>query len=142
MQGERMSIASKAFAENRREQLFRKAPVQDNVEPTHSKPWLQIRNGEMPPVMFQLRFQNGEVISYAYSDLREIRFRDAGYVQLGIIGMTRMLITIEGRHLRELAEAMGSGLIRWIEESDERDFGRPETSPAITEITIEQVQGS
>lgn len=136
-----MSSAAKAFAESRREQLFRTVPSsQPNREITASKPWHLIRTGEMPPVMFQLRFRSGEVISYAYSDLREIRFRDAGFVQLGIMGMTRVLVTVEGRHLRELSEGLGSGVVRWLAENDDRDLDRPESSPEITEISIEQLQ--
>ncbi|WP_417850301.1 hypothetical protein [Thalassoglobus sp.] len=137
-----MSTASKAFAESRREQLFRTAPSSQPVRSLpDSKPWHQIKSGEMPPLMFQLRFRTGEVISYTYSDLREIRFRDAGFVQLGIMGMSRVQVTIQGRHLRELAESLGNGLIRWIAEIDERDVDRPESSPSITGISIEQVQG-
>lgn len=141
MKGTSMSTASKAFAESRREQLFRTVPSQPKDADNDSKSWHHVRSGEMPPVMFQLRLRTGEVISYPYSDLREIRLRDAGYIQLGVLGMSKILVTIEGRHLRELSEGLGCGLIRWMAESDERDADRPESVPAITGISVETVQG-
>ena len=105
-----MSIASRAFETQRRESIFNPPTANDagaNVKP----PWQKIRPGEIPPMMFQLRFRCGEMLSYAYSDLRQIRFRDAGHVELGVMGMAKLQITIEGRNLGELAECLGSGLI-------------------------------
>jgi hypothetical protein len=136
-----MSSASRAFETQRRESLFNQPSANDaGAGAGVSPPWQKIRPNEVPPMMFQLRFRSGEMISFAYSDLREIRVRDAGYVQFGVLGMARMLITIEGRHLMELAECLGSGLIRWMQEEDERETERPETNGAITAIQIEIVK--
>lgn len=131
-----MRSASRAFADERREQLFRDRP-QAAATPDIERPWHTIQSAEMPPLMLQLRFRNGQMVSYAYGDLREIRYRDAGYLQLGIYGLSRVLVTIEGRHLRELAEALGCGLVRWLAEGD--DLDRPEAAPAITSIVIEPI---
>jgi hypothetical protein len=91
----------------------------------------------MPPMMFQLRLSSGEIISYPYSDLRQVRYRDAGYVQLHVLGIDRTVVTIEGRLLRELSEYLSRGLIRWIQETDERDVDIPESCPSIVRITVE-----
>ncbi|WP_437207111.1 hypothetical protein [Planctomicrobium sp. SH664] len=137
-----MKSAARAFADQRREEIFGNRP-QSLLQPAAPPPtpWQSIRSGEMPPLMFQLRFRTGETISYAYSDLREIRVRDAGRVQLGIQGLSKLLITIEGRHLRDLGELIGSGLLRWLQETDERTIDIPEESPCITAIMIEKLTG-
>ena len=131
-----MTSAAKAFADQRRELLFRQPPSPPKLVPAEILPWQIAKGGELPPVMFQLRYQDGSITSYAYSDLREIRYRDAGHIELGISGLTRMLITIEGRHLRELAEYLGSGMVYWVQEADERDVDIPESKPCITSITV------
>jgi hypothetical protein len=38
-------------------------------------PWKRANPSEPPPIMFQLQFCDGKVISYAYCDLRETRLR-------------------------------------------------------------------
>jgi len=134
-----MALASRAFADQRREEIFRNRPQPVLQTVATPPPWQSIQSGEMPPLMLQFRLRSGETISYAYHDLREIRVRDAGHIQLGLVGMSKLLITIEGRHLRELAEFIGSGLVRWVQESDERALDVPESSPWITSILIEQV---
>ena len=87
--------------------------------------------------MFQLRFRDGRISSFAYSDIREIQSCDAGQITLAIFAMSRMLVTIKGRYLRDLLSLLGSGLVRWIEEGDTRDLDRPEAAPHITSIQIE-----
>ncbi len=91
-------------------------------------------------MMLQLRLANGEMLSYSYSDIRQIRVRDAGYVQLFVAGFTQTVITLEGRLLTGLADDIGSGMIRWIEEAEERDIDKPEASPSIISILIEPFQ--
>lgn len=104
-----------------------------------ASPYCRVRNGELPPMMFQIRLADGQSISFAYSDIREIRCRDAGHVQLGIFAMSRVLVTIEGRHLRELSNLLGMAMVRWMEEADKRDMDRPEASPEIVSIRVEAV---
>ena len=89
--------------------------------------------------MLQFRLRSGETISYAYHDIREIRVRDAGHIQLGLVSMAKLLITIEGRHLRQLGELIGTGLVRWVQETDERDVDIPEDQPSIASIVIERM---
>lgn len=131
-----MTRPAQAFAEHRGgniRPIGGDSPEKDGVSP----PYSPVRSGEMPPMMFQIRLCNGQTISFAYSDIREIRSRDAGHVQIGVLAMNRVLITIEGRHLRELANLIGMAKIRWIEEADERAEERPEDSPEIVAIRVE-----
>lgn len=104
-----------------------------------ASPYCRVGSGELPPMMLQIRLADGQSISFAYSDIREIRCRDAGHVQLGIFAMTRVTVTIEGRHLRELSNLLGMAMVRWMEEADERDNERPETEPEIVSIRVEAV---
>ena len=136
-----MSSVARAFAEHRREEIIRPRPQAVAVTTAPLLPWQAMRHGEHPPVMFQLRFRNGSFRSFAYGDLREVYFRDAGHLELGVHGMSRRGIVLEGRNLRELAEYLSSGLIYWIEESDERQPDVPETSPWIEQIRIEEFTG-
>lgn len=133
-----MSSASRAFETQRRESLFNQPSANDpgeNIKP----PWHKVRQGEIPPMMFQIRFRSGEIVSFAYSDLREIRVRNAGHIELGILGMAKIRIIVEGRNLGELAECLGCGLIRWMQEEDDREIDRPETSGCIATIQIETI---
>ena len=106
-----------------------------------SVPWKRALPTEPPPMMFQVRFKNGRVVSYAYADLRETRLRDAGYLQLCILGMEKYHLTIEGRNLTELANLIGGGKIKSFEELGPRTFDRPESSPSIDTIQIETLTG-
>ncbi len=104
-------------------------------------PWKRALPTEPPPMMFQVQFKNGRVVSYAYADLRETRLRDAGFLQLCILGMEKYHLTIEGRNLTELANLIGSGKIKSLEELGSRTFDRPESSPSIDSIRIETLSG-
>ncbi|QDV73860.1 hypothetical protein [Botrimarina mediterranea] len=104
-------------------------------------PWQKTMPTEGAPVMFQVRFCHGGATSYAYCDLREIRVRDAGLVQLGLLGMEKLLISISGRHLTELAELIAAGKIKSFTELGPRTFDRPEASPSIDKITVETLTG-
>lgn len=135
-----MARAARAFDSSNRPSLHSIAPQATRADDT-DQPWLKVRNGEMPPMMFQLRLRNGQITSFAFSDIRQIYSRDAGHIQLALLAMGRMLVTISGRHLRDLASLIGVGMVRWIEESDPRDVDRPETAPEITSISIESMEG-
>jgi len=114
-----------------------KSLANDSAEP----PWKRIGPSEQAPIFFQIVRLNGNVISYAYCDLREIRQLSAGYLQLLVMGMEKMLITIEGRHLEELANQVGMNKIKTIEEVGPRSFEYPESCPSIDKITIEELTG-
>lgn len=133
-----MSIASRAFETQRRESLFNQ-PSANDTGAGAPPPWHKIRPNEIPPMMFQLRLRSGVMHSFAYSDLREIHLLNAGRIELGVLGMAKMQISIDGRNLGELAECLGYGLIRWMQEEDDREVDRPETSGCINSIQIEVI---
>jgi hypothetical protein len=111
-------------------------------ETTSSEPpWKRMQAHEGPPIMFQVEFCDGQILSYAYSDLRETRLRDAGYLQLSIYGMEKYRLTIEGRNLTELANLIGMGKIKSFVELGPRSFQRPEEDPSIDKIIIETLTG-
>ena len=134
-----MARASSAFDKNSGANVRSIAPLPDRPD-EDNLPWTRVRNGELPPMMFQLRFRDGQIISFAYSDVREIASRDAGQITVSILGMRRVMVTILGRHLRDLMSLMGTALVRWIEEGDLRDVDRCEKLPQITSIKIEPLE--
>ncbi|WP_153558153.1 hypothetical protein [Roseimaritima sediminicola] len=91
--------------------------------------------------MLQLMFYDGRVVSYAFSDIREMQKRDAGHIELSIYGMEKYRLTIKGRHLNELFDLLQLGRIRSMTELGPRTFDHPEDSPAIDTITIETLTG-
>lgn len=104
-------------------------------------PWNRTKPSEPPPIMFQIQFCDGRIISYAYCDLRETRLRDAGYLQLCLLGMEKYHINITGRNLTELANLIGAGKIKSFVELGSRTFELPESSPSIDKITVETLTG-
>ena len=83
--------------------------------------------------------RSGEVVSFPYSDLREIRLCDAGLIQLAVMGIAHYRITITGRLLRELATLLGLGRVRSLHVANPRDVTRPEEMPTIESVVIEVV---
>ncbi|TWT41392.1 hypothetical protein Pla111_31060 [Botrimarina hoheduenensis] len=104
-------------------------------------PWSRVKSTEPLPMMFQVRFCDGRSISYSYCDLREIRVRDAGHVQLCLLGMEKTHVSVTGRNLSELAELISSGKIKSFSELGPRTFDRPESSPSIDKVTVETLTG-
>jgi hypothetical protein len=131
-----MAKASKAFGQQSRSKLFEsipKAPPPKSKEPDAS--WQASHPSAMPGMMFELRFADGQILCYPFHHLHTIRYRDAGYLELSILG--REVITIIGRHLRELVGLLRSGRIQWIEEIGARDEERAHEQPTVVKITIE-----
>lgn len=139
-----MTRPAKAFANHtvpdRSESSARVIAGSANAVEPAQPPYERVRNGGMPPMMFQVRLSDGQTISFAYSDVREIRSRDAGHIQIAVFAMSRILITIEGRHLRELSNLLGMAMIRWMVEADERATERPETAAEIVKIRVEVLE--
>lgn len=132
-----MAKAARAFDEQRGGSVFRGLPHTREASNESRPPWSQIHEGEFPPMMFQLRRRDGSMTSFPYGSLVEIHCRDAGFLQLFIAGRQNLMVTLEGRHLRDLANLLGRAAILWVEESDPRDIGKPETAPEITQISVE-----
>lgn len=130
-----MRNAARAFDKHRGDTNVR--PI-DTV-PDDSRPYANIQGGEMPPMMLQLRLHDGRWISFAYGDVREIICRDAGHLTMSIYASARTLITIEGRHLRELSTLLGMASVRWIQEADPRSPPRDESESEITRVSVELI---
>ena len=103
-----MANASRAFDENRGGSIFQTVKTRDQVD-ERDPPWSQAEPGHAPPMMCQLRLKSGERLRFSYSDVRLIRSRDAGHIQLAVMSMYSMSITIEGRNLYALEELLGLG---------------------------------
>ena len=136
-----MTEVARAFDENNGRNILHRLPQSlGRVAAEPDAPWHEIRDGEMPPMMFQLRFRAGHMESYAYSDIREVHCRDAGFVKVFLYSMTKKAITFEGRHLKELANLFCIASLRSVHEVDDRDLDRPENSPEITQILVEEIE--
>ena len=107
--------------------------------PDESAAWQLFDAGGSMPMMFQMHLRSGEVIAFPYSDLREVRLRDAGFVQLALLGVAHYRVSISGRLLNDLATLLGLGRVRSMHVADPRDVSRPEKLPTIETIDIEVV---
>lgn len=116
-------------------------PAEGGVGNAAKTPWMRVNPNESPPIMFHVRFYDGRQVSYAYCDLRELRMRDAGHLQLCLFGMEKIHIEVVGRNLTELAELIAAGKIKSFAELGPRTFERPEASPSIDKITVEVLTG-
>ncbi len=117
-------------------------PSMRDVSPRPTQPWQWAAPSEDPPIMFKFEMSGGTEVSYCYSDLRETRLINPGYLQLCIYGFEKYLITIEGRKLEELASLLSKGRIKSIRELGERTFDRPESEPAIDRVSVDQLTGT
>lgn len=136
-----MAEAARAFDENNSRNILHRSPqlVRESSE-GYDLPWAKIRDSEMPPMMFQIRFNNGRIASYAYSDIREVHCRDAGHVQLMLFAMQKIVITFEGRNLRDLANLFCNAALRSIDEADPRDMNRPEGAPEVIRVSVDPIE--
>jgi len=137
-----MVDAARAFDENSNRNILYRTPelVREKSGEDYNLPWSRVRDGEMPPMMFQIRFNDGRTSSYAYGDVREVHCRDAGYVQLYLFSIRKIAITFEGRHLRDFSNLISSALIKSVDEASVRDQGRPESSPEIIRISVDPLE--
>ena len=136
-----MNNVARVFDENNGKSILHRLPqsIGQNATAPYC-PWNAIGENEIPPMMFQLRFRDGHMESYNYSDIREIHCRDAGRVEIYLHSMTKKSITFEGRHLKELANLFCIASLRSILEADERDVDRPESSPEIMQILVQEIE--
>lgn len=132
-----MAEISRAFQENGGGSVFQSTDGESIKIDRTQLPWRIVSEAQMPPMMFQLRMHDGTQESFPYGDIRRIRCRDAGMIQMETFSSPRTVLTIEGRHLRELAAYLGNAMILWIEETDPRSVDRPEQLPTVTKIRIE-----
>lgn len=130
-------MKSMPFPSDSESHTKRRTLANDSIEP----PWKRSGPTELPLMFFQIARLNGQVVSYAYCDLRELRLLSPGLLQLCIFGMEKYLITISGRHLTELANSLSLGKVKSILEVGPGSFEMREASPSIDKITIEELTG-
>ena len=99
-------------------------------------PYERVANGELPPMMFQIRLADGQRYSFSYSDVRQIYRRDAGHMQIELLSLAKTTITLEGRNLDEIVQLLGVGMIRWIRELDPRAPATGERKVEVEEIKV------
>lgn len=104
-------------------------------------PWECVQDKEGLPNFFRIRFHDGRRISFAYSDLREIRMIHAGHLVIGLYGMEKYHIVLEGRRLEELARMLEINRVKSLFEDGPRAFERDESKPAIDRCTVETLTG-
>lgn len=131
-----MAEAARAFGDHGRQRLFQSIPGSSDPKRDLPVPWQKVTPGGMPPMMLEFRLREGRCLSLAYNDLRSIKYRDAGFLQLGFLGLERLLVSIEGRNLQLLRPLLNQGMIVWIEESGHDDDG-PDEQSIIDRIVIE-----
>lgn len=119
---------------------FSSTPGERGRRQRRDLPWVTVAKNAMPPMMFQLCFTDGQMVGFAYNDLRELRCRDAGRLELLVQGIAPQRIVIQGRHLHELAKQFTLASVVRVQEGDPRRDEAPETAPEIVKITIEPLQ--
>ena len=130
-----MFSPARSFEERMHTSLLRGAANKSSQPASEAPPWGLVQAGAMPPMMFELRLHDGTMTSFAYSDVRMIRCPDAGRVELYLLGMGKLKVSIQGRHLRDLASSFNCCLVRWVQEGDPRDE-KAEDDPYVTEIAV------
>tara|TARA_R110002049_G_C9174280_1_gene562386 strand:+ start:6545 stop:6958 length:414 start_codon:yes stop_codon:yes gene_type:complete len=131
-----MSKIASTFDHHGRDHLFR--PASEAPEPARKVelPWVSIHAAGRPPLMFDLAFRDGAIVSFSYNDIRMIDYRDAGKLQL-VVGMDRTRVSIEGRHLAELRAHLSRGMLLSVRESDDDTIYGDEDLPAVERIVVE-----
>lgn len=99
-------------------------------------PYERTKQGDLPPMMFQVRLADGQRFSFCYSDVRQIYRRDAGCVRIDLHALAHTTIVIEGRHLDEIVHCLGMSVLRWMRERDPRAIGGDDTKVEITSIGV------
>lgn len=131
-----MARPSHAFESHRGRSNLRPVPNLGQDDP----PYERIVNGDLPPMMFQIRLADGQRYSFCYSDVRRIYRRDAGRVEIDLLAIAPTTIVISGRNLDEVVHLLGLGVVRWIRELDSRAAASDERKVEITEIEVKTEQ--
>ncbi|MEM8735205.1 MAG: hypothetical protein AAGG44_13325 [Planctomycetota bacterium] len=134
-----MAEAARAFEDNRRPPFLESIPSPPPDVAPDDGPWVELHANAMPPMMLDIRLKSGRIVSHPYSSVDFIDYRDAGHVQVGIVGARPSLVTIEGRNLSKLRALLALGRIRSINECDDREYDRADADPSIDKITIEKL---
>lgn len=102
-------------------------------------PWKKLESG-YTPMCFEVRYRNGEVQAFPYSDFRGYQLQHEGYLVIKILGMQKSVLIVEGRWLSQLARHLSMGGIEWFGEISNA-LEVPESEPYIERITLEDLTG-
>ena len=127
-----MPRASRAFESTRGPNHLRAVPNLGQDDP----PYERINNGELPPMMFQVRLSDGQRYSFSYSDIRQIYRRDAGRVQIDLHALARTTVVLSGRNLDEVVNLLSTGVVKWVRERDPRAAATDEDKVEINSIDV------
>lgn len=134
-----MSNVADIFDEQNGASFVRRLQPAARGQGSRQAPWGVTDEGELPPMMFQLWLADGAMVSFPYSAIGELRCRDAGRIEVYLHAIAKTVVTVEGRHLRELAQRLSAASVIWLRESDPRELGVPEHAPEIVKVTIEEL---
>ena len=138
-----MGEAVQAFEGQRQPSFLESLPKPSNIEPIEQdSPWVRVNPTSPPPMMLDLCLDCGRILSQPYSSIDFVDMRDAGFLQIAFMGLSPLLVTIQGRNLRELRGLLVVGRIRSISLSDPRDCEGDDDDAVIEKISIEQLENS
>jgi hypothetical protein len=84
----------------------------------------------------RVELENGEIYTFPYSDLRHTHFTRNGTDEVFTIHFTQHIITLQGKHLRELSIASQKNAIDWIRPS--KQSIETKKGAVIREISVEE----
>lgn len=134
-----MAEAARAFDNHGRPSFLETVPASKPEPVDNDDPWSVVHQTALPPMMLDFCFGNGRILSHPYGSLDFVDLRDAGHLQLGFMGLIPTLVTIQGRHLKELRSLIVYGRVRAISEDRDRADERPDDEPAIIKIEVEKL---
>ena len=97
-----------------------------------SRAWEATTTGAQRPINLEARFANGNACFLPYSYLIFCHFDQGGVIDLHF---TKHILRVEGRHLRDLYEALNRHAVSYIQES-ESDELLPESELVISSVAI------
>lgn len=111
------------------------SPPVRHAEPGKEVPYSTIKEKLGAAVTLDFRFKTGDSENFPYSYLVRMRFDKSGIITLKF---SDTKVTITGRNLLGLYDALSVHKVRWIQEGDDRYNERSESEPFISAIKIEK----
>ena len=110
------------------------SPPAHQAEPGKDVPYSTIKEKPGAAVTLDFRLKTGDSENFPYSYLVRMRFDKSGIITLKF---SDTKVTITGRNLLGLYDALGAHKVTWIQEGDDRYDERSESEPFISAIKIE-----
>ena len=110
------------------------SPPVRHAEPGKEMPYSIIKEKPGAAVTLDLRKKTGDRETFPYSYLVRMRFDKSGIITLKF---SDTKVTVIGRNLLGLYDALSVHKVTWIQEGDDRYDERSESEPFISAIKIE-----